>query len=341
MQPVQQSVATPVSNPQSSAVQRPAEFAWASSAGRSLRHEPRSAAANLASALGWMSLGLGVAGLLMPRTLARLSGMRPQNSWLRAIGARDILCGAGILLRPGKPGWLWSRVAGDAMDLSLLALAGRAQRPRRSGVISAGLAGVTVLDLLAAYDTTRQVRGGAHPARSLSGAGTVHVRKALDVNSSTEACYRFWRDISNFPRFMQHVESVEPMDATRSRWQVRGTLRQHLTWEAELTSDVPGQQLGWRTRAGSDIAHAGLVRFTPAPGNRGTRIEVDFQYHAPMGKAGLLLARVLGEEPAQQVSDDLRRFKQLIETGEIPTTIGQPAGRRSTLGRFIHKGAQG
>ena len=315
-------------------------------------HSSQHGAVRLAPALAWLGLGLGMAELFMPRTMSRLAGVSVGNSWLRVMGARELVSGAGILLRPDKPGWLWSRVAGDVMDMGLLAWSLRQQQRQlqRSGVLGAVLAGITVLDLLAAVDHTqrsaRRKPSGFRgvPGRaglSVSGSGLVQVRKTLDVNLSPEACYRFWRAMENFPRFMQHVEAVEPLDATRSHWQVRGPLGQPIRWESELTSDIPGQQLGWRTRTGSDIAHAGLVRFSPAPGQRGTRIAVDFQYHAPMGKAGLMLTRVLGEDPAQQVSDDLRRFKQLAETGEIPTTIGQPAGRRSTLGRFVHKGAPG
>ena len=167
------------------------------------------------------------------------------------------------------------------------------------------------------------------------------IKKSLEVNCSPEDCYRFWRHVENFPRFMPHVERVDPVDATHSRWQVRAPFGHTVEWDAELTSDVPGQQLGWRTMSGADIVHTGWVRFRPVPGRRGTRIEVEFDRHPLMGKAGLMLARMTGNEPAQQLNEDLRRFKQLIETGEIPTTVGQPAGRRSALGRMVHRGLPG
>lgn len=298
---------------------------------------------DLVRALGWLSLGLGLAGMLMPRTLSRSAGIVQGEGWLRAIGTRELVAGAGILMRPDKPGWLWSRVAGDAMDLSLLALTlrkGRAEAGRRLGVLSAVLTGLTVLDLLVAWNNTARLRHLPAATRA-SRTSISHVRKSLDVNRSPVECYRFWRDFENFPRFMPHVEQIEPVDATHSRWLVRGPLGHRFQWHAELTSDVPAQQLGWQTMAGSDIAHTGLVRFSPVPGNRGTRIAVEFTYHPPLGKAGVMLARMTGEEPSQQVSEDLRRFKQLIETGEIPTTIGQPAGRRSAIGRMVRKGLPG
>ena len=197
-----------------------------------------------------------------------------------------------------------------------------------------------MLDLLVAWNNTSRLRLAPQVTRSKR-TGTTQVKKSLDVNRSPETCYRFWRDIENFPRFMPHVEQVESLDGTHSRWRVRGPLRQTVQWEAELTSDIPGQQLGWRAMSGAELAHTGLVRFSPAPGQRGTRIEVEFSFHPPLGKAGVMLARMTGEEPSQQISEDLRRFKQLIETGEIPTTIGQPAGRRSVTGRMIHKGLPG
>ena len=111
-------------------------------------------------ALGWLGVGLGLASLLMPRRMASSAGMPGRTRTLRAIGLRELATGAGILLRPHKPGWLWSRVAGDAMDLGLLAAAGRRSRDNRVALASALVAGITVLDLLAAYDNQRMARAG-------------------------------------------------------------------------------------------------------------------------------------------------------------------------------------
>ncbi len=311
---------------------------------RSINSEPpsRRTAGDLARALGWLSIGLGIASVLMPRRLAQATGIATNDRWLRTIGAREIISGVGIVLQPRQPQWLWSRVAGDLMDAGLLAMVSRRQRVSHLGAVSAALAGIAVLDLLAALDQTGRHRGRAAGAQGeLAARGLIRVKKSLDVNRSPEACYRFWRDIGQFPRFMQHVEAIEVIDPTRSRWQVRAPFGLSVQWEAELVRDVPGQQLGWRTLAGADIAHEGSVRFSPAPGQRGTRIEVDFRYHPPLGKVGAVLAKMTGEEPSQQLNEDLRRFKQLIETGEIPTTIGQPAGRRSALGRLLRQGAPG
>ena len=177
------------------------------------------------------------------------------------------------------------------------------------------MAGITALDLLAAVDNQRLARAGQRAA-----SGAIRVRKSLNINRPPEACYRFWRDFENFPGFMQHVDEVRVLDATRSHWRVRAPFGRQVEWDAEIVSDIPSQQLGWRTLADAEIGHSGVVRFAPGIGGRGTKI---------------------GEEPSQQIEQDLRRFKQLIETGEIPTTIGQPAGRRSLLGRVLHEGRPG
>lgn len=298
-----------------------------------------STAAGLGMALGWVSVGLGVAALLRPRTLTQAAGVgsgRRVTRTMRAIGARELTTGAGLLMQPRQTGWLWARAAGDVIDLGLLAAAGRQRRYRseRIAMASALVAGLTVLDVLSAWDRQRQSQSG-QPAGAVP--GTVHVRQSLNINRSPETCYRFWRDFANFPNFMQHVDEVRMLDATRSHWKVRAPLGRQVEWTAELVSDVPSQQLGWRTVDDAAITHAGVVRFAPGTGGRGTRIQVDLDYAAPLGKAGMRLAQLLGEEPSLQVAQDLRRFKQLIETGEIPTTAGQPAGRRSLLTQAMHK----
>jgi uncharacterized membrane protein len=113
-------------------------------------------------------------------------------------------------------------------------------------------------------------------------------------------------------------------------------------WDAEVTVDQPGELLAWHSVEGADVDNAGTVRFEPAPGRRGTIVRIDLQYSPPGGAAGALVAKLFGEEPSQQIDEDLRRFKWLIETGEIPTTVGQPSGPRDPLTRLlIRKGEPG
>lgn len=297
-----------------------------------------STASQLSQLLGWFSVGLGLAELLMPRRIARAAGMAQHPRLFRAMGLRELVSGAGILTRPHPTGWLWSRVAGDAIDLALLGMAGRrSTHSQRLAFVTAAVTGITVLDLLASAAQSR--RFGA--AQFMEASRAVQVKKTLTVNRSAEECYRFWRNFENFPRFMAHLDSVQQVDSHRSHWVAHAPLGRQVEWTAELTADRPGHELGWRSIAGSDIDHAGAIRFSAAPGGRGTRIEVDLRYVPPFGKAGVTVAKLFGEEPAQQIDEDLRRFKQLIETGEIPTTVGQSAGKRGALTRLLRKGAPG
>jgi len=297
-----------------------------------------STASQLGQLLGWFSVGLGLAELFMPQRIARAAGMVAPPRLLQAMGLRELISGTGILTRPHRAGWLWSRVAGDAIDLALLGASGkRSKHGQRLAFVTAAVAGITVLDLLAS--ATQSKRFGA--AEAMEKSRTVHVKKSLTVNRSAEDCYRFWRNFENFPRFMAHLDSVQQVDTHRSHWIAHAPLGRQVEWTAEITTDHPGQELGWRSVDGADIEHAGAVRFSAAPGGRGTRIEVDLRYVPPFGKAGVTVAKLFGEEPSQQIADDLRRFKQLIETGEIPTTVGQSAGKRGAFTRHFRKGAPG
>jgi uncharacterized membrane protein len=147
------------------------------------------------------------------------------------------------------------------------------------------------------------------------------------INRTPEELYRFWHTFENLPRFMHNLESVKSTGGNRSHWVARGPLGARVEWDAEVITDRPNELIGWRSLPGSQVATAGSVHFTPAPGNRGTEVKVEMKYDPPGGKAGAALAWLLGDAPEVEVREDLRRFKRLLETGEIPTTEGQPSGR--------------
>lgn len=306
-------------------------------------YQPESGATHrgmsLATALGWFSIGLGVAQLLSPRAVARTAGVRERPLLLRALGTREILSGISILTQRKPTTGLWSRVAGDAMDLALMGMAARSPHTRQGRLSAAMLAvaGVAVLDMLSSIEHTKRPSEGPGSEPS----GDVQVEKCITVNRSTEECYRFWRAFDNFPRFMKHLELVEQIDDKRSRWCAKAPAGARMEWEAELIDDIPGERLAWRSLEGADVDNYGVVRFEPAPGGRGTIVRVQLQYSPPGGRAGTLVAKLFGEEPSQQIDDDLRRFKWLIETGEITTTVGQPAGPRSALVRLLKQGEPG
>jgi uncharacterized membrane protein len=151
--------------------------------------------------------------------------------------------------------------------------------------------------------------------------------KSVTINRSPEALYRFWRNFENLPRFMNHLESVKVLDDKRSHWVAKGPAGTRIEWDAEIINEAPNEVIGWRSLENAQVDNAGSVRFTPAPGNRGTVVEVTINYAPPAGKVGTAIAKLFGEEPEQQVSEDLYRFKQMMESGEVSTTEGQPSGR--------------
>ncbi|ATQ73586.1 cyclase/dehydrase [Massilia violaceinigra] len=299
---------------------------------------PRAAReARLGIALGWLSIGLGLAGLMAPRFMARAAGMPDWPHVMRVVGMRELVSGVGLLNRPHDQLWRWSRVMGDAMDLGIVGVAAihpYANR-RRLASTALALASVGALDLRAGNPPRITPSHGA-----LTGPqGGQRVQHAVSIHRPAGECYRFWRDLARLPEFMQHLESVTVIDERRSHWCASGPAGRKIEWDADITDDQPGQLLRWRSVPGADVDNAGSVRFIPANGGRATVLQVQMSYHPPAGRAGAAVARLFGEEPLIQVRDDLRRFKQLIETGEIPTTRGQPAGARSLVSTLFGKGA--
>jgi uncharacterized membrane protein len=154
-----------------------------------------------------------------------------------------------------------------------------------------------------------------------------YVERTVTIAREPEELYQFWRNFENLPRVMEHIVSIQVLDATRSRWEVKapaGTV----SWISEVQEDLPNERISWRSAEGSEVQNAGAVEFRRAPGNRGTEVKVRLRYHAPGGVVGAALAKLKGEEPSQQIREDLRHLKQVMEAGEIPTTVGQPEGKR-------------
>jgi uncharacterized membrane protein len=150
--------------------------------------------------------------------------------------------------------------------------------------------------------------------------------KSVTINRPRDDVYKFWRDFENLPSFMQHLMSVTATGDGRSRWVARAPAGATVEWTAEILEDRAGSLISWRSLAGSDISNEGSVRFVDAPADRGTEIRVELSYDAPAGSAGALVAKIFGEEPNQQLRDDLRRFKQVMETGEVVKSDGSLEG---------------
>lgn len=159
-------------------------------------------------------------------------------------------------------------------------------------------------------------------------SGRIHVTKSITINRSPAELYKFWRDFQNLPQIMKHLESVTVTDEKTSHWKAKAPLGMSVEWDAELTSDVENERIGWKSLEGADIPNSGVVEFRPTA-DRGTLVKVTMIYEAPGGKLGEIFAKIFGEEPNQQVAEDLRRLKRLMETGGIITTEGQTSGRQS------------
>jgi uncharacterized membrane protein len=165
---------------------------------------------------------------------------------------------------------------------------------------------------------------------------TIHVQKTFTVDRPATELYDFWHNFENLPKFMKHLRSVTVKDSRSSHWVAEGPMGVPVEWDAELLDERPGEYLIWRSLPGSAISNRGSVEFRTATNGSGTEVTVALTYHNPAGRVGAAFAKMLGREPEIQVREDLRRFKSLMEAGEIPTVIGQPSGRRSSLVRVMH-----
>ena len=322
-------------NPGSALSQRPVgrEFQYEAQSGQGL--------SPLAAGAGMVILGLGIAQLLAPRQVARSTGVHVHPAVMRASGAMSIASAVNIFNR-GKPAPLGlARLAGVALEATMLARSfGQASSQRRLSrlaLATAAVAAAGTLDMSAAVKQSARQKMGERTTES----GATVVEKCITVNKSPEECYRFWRGFDRFPEFMKHLESVEKISDTRSHWKAKAPIGSSVEWDADITADQSGELLAWHSVEDAQVDNGGTVRFEPAPGGRGTIVRVEMQYSPPGGKAGALISKLFGENPAQQMDDDLRRFKQLIETGEITTTEGQTSGPRSPVVKLIKKGVPG
>jgi uncharacterized membrane protein len=232
------------------------------------------------------------------------------------------------------------RIASLALGGALLAWAG----PRRRSALGAGL-GTLGLALVgrgatgrcAAYraagiDTAQQSLSSRLRAKTRQARGTtggVEIEQSLTVNRPCEKVYEAWRRLERLPEIFEHIESVHESTDGRSHWVAVGPFDTRVEWDAEMTADRPAERIAWRSLPGSAIENEGEVSFAPAPAGRGTELRVRIAYR-PL--AGQVLAPVLRKLSEHQVREDLRRFKQWIEAGEVPTTDGQPHARKRAQG---------
>jgi uncharacterized membrane protein len=292
----------------------------------------------MARTLGWVSLGLGTSMTFAPRTVTKLSGVDDSVTariMCRIVGVRELVHAAGLLA--GNPEWVWTRVAGDAMDLPALLIAmlrRHGSRRARAAFATATVAGITAADVYTAMRTLEQRRqpsttstARARPAPEAQTNGSLHLEAAVTINRSAEDAYQYWHDFRHLPDFMIHVDEVQVTGDRRTHWKSElHPLHRTVEWDAEIVEDRPNELISWRSVGSTDVANNGAVHFDPAPGGRGTEVRVEMDYKPPAGKVGVAVAKLMGEAPDQQVRDDLRRFKQVMEIGEIVRSEASPEG---------------
>ncbi|AFY87307.1 MAG: hypothetical protein CLLPBCKN_004062 [Chroococcidiopsis cubana SAG 39.79] len=204
-----------------------------------------------------------------------------------------------------------SLIGGGAMVLM-----GLQQRSLRGALLAIAGGGL-------AYKAATE-KGDMQQALGLNQA--IKVEKTVTINKPADELYRYWHDFKYLPTFMKHLKSVEVYDNKRSHWVANAPLGASVEWDAEIIEDRENEFISWTSVEGADVDNSGFVRFKPAPGNRGTEVKVVIEYAPPGGVLASAIAKLFGEEPEQQIGDDLRRFKMLMEAGEIATTEGQPKG---------------
>ena len=196
---------------------------------------------------------------------------------------------------------------------------------------------------LIAYGLTRRSKAGIALAATggllayravLTAPATADTHAVFLVNASPQQAYELWRNFEGLPRFMTHLKSVRKLDAGRSEWVAYGPGQHEVRWSAEITEDTPNQRIAWHSLPDSDVQTSGSVNFWPDPQGRGTFIGVNVEYGIPGGALTSGLAALFGKNPEFVVREDVRRFKQLLETGEVPTTQGQTRGPRGVHGHI-------
>jgi uncharacterized membrane protein len=219
----------------------------------------------------------------------------------------SIAAGAGLaaygLSRLRSNGWLWTGLGGLLL--------------RR------GVTGHCDIYEALGVDTSL---AGSDTRKALGGSRGVNVLESVTINRRISEMYRFWRNLENLPQFMRHLASVEKITDTISRWRAKGPAGVTVEWEAEVYNEIPDQLIAWRSLEGSSVISAGSVNFDDDGPGRGTRVTVHLQYSPPGGKLGAKIAKLFGADAETEIREDLRRFKQLIEAGEVATTSGQPRG---------------
>ncbi|BBN93867.1 cyclase [Deinococcus grandis] len=183
---------------------------------------------------------------------------------------------------------------------------------RKRGVLGLGMAAVGGYLAYRAATGNDPVMAAAGLSGNATAAKPIFVEHSVVIDRPAQAVYDFWRKLENLPQIMSHLESVTALDEKRSRWVAKAPLGTHVEWEAEIVNDKPGQRIGWHSLPGATVDNAGSVQFESLPSG-GTRVHVALSYRPPAGPLGAAVAKLFGEEPSQQIAEDLQKFKAAFE----------------------------
>ncbi len=244
-----------------------------------------------------LSRGVGLASV----GLGALQAVFSRSKVVKAVGVGDVALGLGILLRPRRAAPMWLRVAADAVSLGALVWAARQPRGRTRAV--AGLLASAVATGVDLYATRQVTRAQDRASPPVMASVTIHAKPA-DV-------YRFFRDFESLPLYMDYLESVTE-DGDHSHWVMKLPVG-HVSWDAELLEDRPGECLVWRA-TGTPFSHRGRITFARSPGGESTEVRAEVELAVRGMSPSATLAKALTRP---QIKGDLRRLKQVIETGEV------------------------
>ena len=178
-------------------------------------------------------------------------------------------------------------------------------------IISGAAGGYLVYRAATGNDPVMQVTGGGSAVSSKP----IFVEHSVVIDRPAQQVYDYWRRLDNLPHIMSHLESVTVLDDRRSRWVAKAPLGSHVEWEAEIVNDKPGERIGWHSLPGATVDNAGSVQFESLAGGS-TRVHVALSYRPPAGPLGAAVAKMFGEEPSQQIAEDLQKFKQSFESNK-------------------------
>jgi uncharacterized membrane protein len=203
---------------------------------------------------------------------------------------------------------------------ALLLLVGASRRSVSGACLAASSAPLLYRGFTGRWPTIVADSFDGHETKTaLAGNRGVHVRESIRLEVPVSEVYRFWRRFDRLPDFMSHLARVTENSNGRSHWVAAGPAGLHVEWDAEIINEIENQVLAWRSLPASDVVTAGSVNFDTVRDGRSTQLTVNLQYAPPAGKAGALIATLFGREPSQTIREDLRRFKQLLEAGEVAT----------------------